>query len=400
MDLANQLPNRAQTYLTNFLIAAVFWWVLLVSGAIHAQVSETISEIPTIGSWRVGAPMEERREYAGGVLLNDGKVLAVSGHPLEGKSLASAELYDPTTGEWNNTGALREPRNGGNSATLLGDGRVLIAGGHNSDRVLTGVELFDPASGTWSETRALSVGRDPVPTLLSDGRVLVAGGIDWYTDDGKVYPLAELYNPETGKWSVTGSLNVARSYPRSVLLDDGRVLLVAGYGSGRVLLKSVEIYDPSTGEWELGPDLPEDRSWFEMVKLRDGRVFVAGGYTGTSSRRTYLSSALIFDPKTGGWSSMPPMREARGGFSMTLLADGRVLVAGGVAESGAELKSCELFDPDSNSWQAVAPMKVARRNHRATLLPNGDVLVIGGSNLFGGNYLNSCELFSLRPNAS
>ena len=350
---------------------------------------------PSVGRWRDTAAMRERREYAGGVRLKNGKIMAVSGHPLEGKSIASAELYDPATGEWSNTGSLRQPRNGGNAATLLQDGRVLLAGGHNNTEVVRGAELYDPATAKWNDAGTLSVARDPTATLLKDGRVFVAGGIDWYIDAGKVYALAELYDPKTGKWAATGSLRTARYAHQAVLLDDGRVLEVGGYQKGDVLLASAELYDPKTGLWQTAGDLPSPRVAFGMVKLHDGRVLVAGGFTGSSwKKRAYVASTALYDSKTGCWSETKPMKDKRAGFSITLLSDGQVLVAGGWAESGLELKSAELFDPRTETWRPAAPMKVARRNHRATLLSDGNVLVIGGSNFLGGNYLRSCEIFS------
>jgi hypothetical protein len=123
-------------------------------------------------------------------------------------------------------------------------------------------------------------------------------------------------------------------------------------------------------------------------------VLVAGGYTGGRNKRTYLATTVLFDPKTQRWSESAPMQAQRAGFSTTLLKDGRVLVAGGVAESGVELKTAEVFDPSTGIWRAAAPMNVHRRNHRAALLPDGSVLVMGGSNLMGGRYLASCEIFS------
>jgi len=364
----------------------------------RAQDAATNSEeVAPVERWRSTGAMAVRREYAGGVRLKDGRILAVSGHPLGGRSIASAELYDPKTKEWTDTGSLRQPRNSGNAATLLPDGRVLVAGGHSKSKAIRGSELFDPVASKWSDTGNLSVGRDPVATLLADGRVLAAGGIDWYSDSGrKVYDLAEIYDSKRGKWTTTGSLHTARSNHRSERLDDGRVLAVGGYGQRGAPLASAELFDPSTGKWQTTDRLALPRAWFGLVKLLDGRVLVVGGYTGSSSMRTYLASAAIYDAKRGRWSETRPMTAKRAGFSITLLADGRVLVAGGVAETGDELDSAELFDPRADSWRPIAPMIVARRNHRAALLPDGGVLVMGGSILFGNNYLNSCEILTLR----
>jgi hypothetical protein len=75
------------------------------------------------------------------------------------------------------------------------------------------------------------------------------------------------------------------------------------------------------------------------------------------------------------------MSTARSNHTATLLADGRVLVAGGY--NGAYLSSAELYDPATDSWSAAAPMSTAREYHTATLLPGGQVLVAGGGLLLG-----------------
>lgn len=373
--------------------------VHLVGFAFHdaqaQEPSKALSELPPIGKWTVVGDMHVPREYGGGVLLQDGRVLAVSGHPIAGESIASAELYDPQKAKWSETGSLAEARNSGNRATLLADGRVLLAGGHTNAQVVRGAELFDPPTGKWSSAGRLAVPRDPVATLLADGRVLVAGGINWYIGTGKIYADCELFDPENGEWTATGSLSVPRNEHRMARLDDGRVLAIGGYGPGDEPACSAELYDPASGRWQQTGEMPQPRAWFGHVKLRNGRVLVAGGYTGARNKRTYLKSTLVYDPRTGRFSESTPMLQQRGGFAIELLADGRVLVCGGTTEKGRELESAELFDPETEIWQAAAPMHVARRNHRAALLRDGKVLIIGGSNLYGGNYLRSCEMFSL-----
>lgn len=361
-----------------------------------AQNADTSPQVHTpMGRWRSAGSMHERREYAGGVRLKDGRILAVSGHPLAGKSIASAELYDPATGKWSDTGSLREPRNGGNAATLLQDGRVFIAGGHDNTQVISGAEVFDPATETWSAAGKLRVARDPMATILTDGRVLLSGGINWYIDKGKAYANAELFDPVTGAWTVTGSLGTARYAHKAILLDDGRVLVVGGYEKGDVLLASAELYDPKTGLWQTTGDLPSPRVAFGLVKLRDGRVLATGGFTGVNwQKRTNVASSALYDAKSGHWKETEPMKEKRAGLAIIRLSDGQVLVAGGWSSRGLELKSAELFDPGKETWRPASPMTVARRNHRAALLPDGSVLVIGGSSVFGANYLTSCEIFS------
>ena len=61
----------------------------------------------------------------------------------------------------------------------------------------------------------------------------------------------------------------------------------------------------------------------------------------------------------------------------TLLPNGKVLVAGG-SNGGGSLSSAELYDPASGSWSTTGSLATARDYHTATLLPNGKVLVAGG----------------------
>src|SRR5207248_4670933 len=53
------------------------------------------------------------------------------------------------------TGSLNTARYA-HTATLLPNGKVLVAGGGGSSGFLSSVELYDPASGTWTSTGSLN----------------------------------------------------------------------------------------------------------------------------------------------------------------------------------------------------------------------------------------------------
>jgi Galactose oxidase, central domain len=129
---------------------------------------------------------------------------------------------------------------------------VLVAGG-GGPGALASAELYDPNTGTWSATGSLNAPRNlHTATLLRGGLVLVAGG------GGTVCCLnplatAELYDPATGSWSATGSLNTGRIFHTATLTERGNVLVAGGDGppvGGR--LASAERYHPATG---IGPRL-------------------------------------------------------------------------------------------------------------------------------------------------
>src|SRR5206468_10185297 len=97
------------------------------------------------------------------------------------------------------------------------------------------------------------------------------------------------------------------------------------------------------------------------TRLPDGRVLVEGAVSDWGSKTLNVTSEL-YDPFSGSWSPAEDMIAARAdAYTATLLADGRVLVAGG-RELNDSLASAELFAP-RNGWGATGAMQEARNGH-------------------------------------
>lgn len=133
--------------------------------------------------------------------------------------------------------------------------------------------------------------------------------------------------------------------------------------------------------WGLTGDMNTARVLHSATLLADGRVLVAGG-RGSSA----LDSAELYDPISGNWTATGKMLTARMGHTATLLPDGRVLVVGGITGASSVGSSPylldEIYDPHSGAWVAAGPLRSTdesyRYGHRATPLPSGGVLVTGG----------------------
>jgi uncharacterized delta-60 repeat protein len=301
--------------------------------------------VPRSGDWTAAPRMIEARVWHSATLLPDGSVLVVGGSG----NLREAELFHPSTGNWIATGSTSTPEGSGHTATLLLDGRVLVAGGNPGSEFdpLAAAELYDPTTGRWTLTVSMATARSwHTATLLADGRVLVIGGGSEERREEGPYrsATAELYDPRTGRWTTTDNMTEARFGHTATLLPDGKVLVVGGDPGDGTIAQSAELYDPSSGRWTATGSMAEARgSGHTATLLSDGRVLVAGG-VGPGSDPIPLASAELYDPRSGQWAATGSLNNAHGFSSTaTLLSDGRVLVAGG--DDRGTLASAELFDP-------------------------------------------------------
>lgn len=237
-------------------------------------------------------------------------------------------------------------------------------------------------AGTFVSTGAMTTPRVfGTATLLADGHVLVAGGS---ADGQSVLASAELYDPKVGAFSPTGAMTTPRGPAAAVLLHDGRVLVGAGeaVGGGAVAARasSAELYDPRTGTFSETGATTAVRSGSTWTVLADGRVLVAGGWDGHALLD--LASAELFDPATGTFAATGAMLTGRSDAAAALLPDGRVLIAGGAISTGpgtgTVTASAELYDPSTGTFTATGPMATALEARTATLLINGRILLAGG----------------------
>ena len=189
----------------------------------------------------------------------------------------------------------------------------------------------------------------------------------------------------------TGNLTEARGLHTATLLPDNKVLVAYGSNSssytgatGYVGLSSIEVYDPGTGTFtEIVGEDGAGIYGHTSTLLPNGKVLLAGGFVNSVwdySDSTSYNAANLYDSATGVLSGTGNMTASRGGHTATLLASGKVLIAGGSDQdlTGTGLASAELYDPSTGTFTQTGSMAVGRFLHTATLLPNGKVLIVGG----------------------
>ena len=317
---------------------------------------------PVSGTFARTGDMTVPRSWHTATLLPDGRVLIAGGNSTPPPVIAggnstpppaippnTAEIYDPSTGTFAATGNMISGHVC-QQAKLLFDGRVLIVGGSGASAAHA--ELYDPARGTFasagadaSVTSGGNTCQGSVSTVLSDGKVLIV----WETAS------AEIFDPAAGSFTATANLSSPQVFPpygidfndglpTATLLLNGKVLL-AGGGNDSGIHANAELYDPSTGAFTAAGAMTTGRDGQTATLLPDGTVLMAGGYLYGPGDVT-LASTELYDPTRDAFTPSGNMSTPRGGGqTATLLADGRVLIAGSPNSSIAELYNPRALAP-------------------------------------------------------
>ena len=382
------------------LIALGLLFLALVAGAVYvgSQLARRVDPAPPAPAYQgviepIGPAVEtglEERIVSSVVVLPDGRVFITD-------ATNRATIWDPETGARRSIGPMLGNR-GQPAAVLLKDGRVLVIGGDNiapdasgtSSPALSTAELFDPRTEMYAPTGPMTAGRFAFAAIaLDDGRVLVLGG-EATDGSSRVLASAELYDPATNSFSVTGSMSVPR-YPVSVTrLADGRVLIAGGVLAGYGRTKTSEIYDPATGTFSPAPPVAEEAIGTDGVLLPDGRVLIIHGWCTetTGDQGAAPVPAELFDPVSETYLPAAPLPHCVA--RAAALPDGTVFVTGWWYDPPVLRPSplaandfvaigtgwTGIYDPQSGATRVTA--STDRYRPGVAALADGRVLLVGG----------------------
>lgn len=262
------------------------------------------------------------------------------------------------------------------AAVALADGTPLLVGGSRGGPAMsTSVDRWDPALQRFRTIAHLEHGRagHQAVRLLAGphaGRVLVVGGYAGLPEQSP----AELVDPQTGAVGASGTPVRVRYEHALVALRDGRALVVGGIGRD-----DLEIWDPASGQFRVvAARMRHERRMPAAAQLADGRVLIAGGlHDGAVD-----VPAELFDPATETFLPVTSVAdERRYGDRAHLLSDGQVLLVGGEQQQQGEPRPAATalrYDPQARTLVRDRAYPVPLARAASVLLPDDRVLLFGG----------------------
>lgn len=349
--------------------------IVASSPTASAPPKPTPTPVPVAGAFKPSTPLDEPRYAHTATLISDGRVLVVGGRfikfdpeGVEEHLLTSVVLFDPAQEAWVETAPLHQGR-WEHSAALLKDGRVLVAGGFETrgdPESPPTAEVYYPRAAAWKVLPDVPVRARTVVTLL-DGRVMLVGYVDGAapnTSSSTVFdPASDTFGPVQLVAGMPGA-------PVGLLLRDGRVLVAGGlkgFGDGEPEPRGeAAFHDPATGLWTPTTAMPNPQMLHSMIQLDDGRVLVVG-----------LGPSELFDPVTATWTLTGAPASTRETTNLVAVENGHVLAIGSVVGHITALPVVEAYDPATGTWTVIEQYRVIE-GQTVTVLADGRILVVGG----------------------
>lgn len=177
--------------------------------------------------------------------------------------------------------------------------------------------------------------------VVLNGKLLVMAG--YSSTDGTVSVSAEVYqyNSNLDSWIRLSNMNVAR-YDFACAEVNGLVYAVGGYGAEGDSLSSAEVYDPDTDKWTVIESLRRPR-WGCFACGLEGKLYVMGGRSSFTIGNSKFVD--VYNPEKHSWMEMK-----NGCVMVTAHA---VLEKKLFCMEWKNQRKLSIFNPDDNSWKTV-----------------------------------------------
>ncbi len=342
---------------------------------------------PATNTWTKMADMHDPRWYPDLTELPDGRYLATSGNSTNSSTWAdNPEIYDPSNNTWTLLSNINTPQVHEEEypfSYLAPNGKVFTIGPSED------VSYWDdPNAQTWTPVGSSGVVNGS-SVMYQPGKILYSGGAASVTSSQPAQANTSIIdlNAQTPAWHATAPMNSPRIYHTLTMLADGRVLAVGGGNISDQMqittgVMPAEIWDPSTQQWTTIGSIEAARNYHSTAVLQpDGTVLVSGGGhpetlndPGEFNAQVYSPSYLFNGPRPTITSS--PV-SAQYGSAMTVgTPDAANIGSVNLVSFGADTHQSDMdqhfvplsFTAGSGSLQVQAPASGA-------IAPPGDYML-------------------------
>ena len=228
--------------------------------------------------------------------------------------------------------------------------------------------------------------------------ILTSGGlITGFTPEER-WPKSHLqtYNIRLNRWK---SIDWGQRWANHGMVAINHVIYMFGGFDGQSHVRRMICLDLISGQLLDCPNMSSRRCYVSATEC-GGKIYALGGArnvvlpTGANETQR-LATAEVFDPKSNGWTMLPPMNRMRSDACAVSYA-GKVFILGGWEFDNLEfLNSIEIYDPNTQEW-TYGPSMLSRRSGLKAVVNGRKIYAVGGYD--GTERLSSVEC--LDPHAA
>jgi N-acetylneuraminic acid mutarotase len=250
-------------------------------------------------------------------------------------------------------------------AAVLG-GRVWVAGGLTGPEQATKkTEVYDPTVHIWGSGPALPIALNHAMmvtyrnTLWVIGGFVPRGGIPTAGASAQVWILDKINH----RWINGPALHHVRAAGAAAVVG-GKIVVAGGRtGDPGKLVTATEVFDGTS--WHNAPAIPVPGD--HLAAASDGTyLYAVGGDRLTTSKD--LAAVQRFNPATGQWTQLPPMRTAASGLGAAII--GRQLITLGGENLLSVFRTVRAYNLDTKKWSSLPDLPAARHGMGVAAIGN------------------------------
>lgn len=221
---------------------------------------------------------------------------------------------------------------------VAGNKALFVAGKSDDGKGSARVDIYDANTGSWSVYNLPNPSRNPNPDFIAVSHRALVFVVDRNDMSGEIW----IYHSANNSW--TTALLTEPRMSVSVGVVEDYVVFAGGALSPEVLSRTVDLYNVKTNSWQA-IQLSEPRTDIAIAGL-DEQIFLAGG------SKTGEVSDVVDIVNTDTWRQTTRTLSEKRGRIEAIVAGNKVLLGGGEGSDGFNSSVVDVYDGDFNTWSA------------------------------------------------